>query len=847
MPLLFRASLGFLSRHPWQLGLALLGICTGVAVMVAIDLANESSRKAFFMSMDTINGKATHQIVAGPGGIDEKLYSRLRVAHGIRNIAPVVSGYLQAGESTFELIGVDVFAEREFRTYSSTANVSADLLANEIGQTADGPQELIRKMLTTPGALLMSEDNAASMGLRSLDKFTVLVNGHEQIATLAGVLAGDDSAALQTVVVADISVAQAWLEKNGRLTRIDVLATEPAVLDVIRAELPAGASIVTSASRAQSAVAMSDAFTTNLTAMSLLALLVGIFLIYNSVAFAVLQRRNLIGVLRALGVTRGQILGLVICEAFVLGSVGAVLGVFGGILLGEQLLSLVSQTLNDHYFIVKVSEVSISFSTIIKGTLAGLGATLVAAAIPALEASGVQPRLAMTRSVIEHTARSTVPRLACIGAVVFGLAVAVLSVSAGDLVWGLFAVFLVIFAYALCIPAGVRFLSRLLMPVVRKLSGVTVRLAAGGIVASLSRTGVAIVALAIAVATTIGVSIMVQSFRDSVGNWLDSTLNSDVYLGVPRGSLDPDLMADLLALPGIQSFSASRRAWLQSADGRVRILAFQPAPDMPAGFELRLDDAASAWEEFVSEEAVMVSDSYAYTNQVTHGDVVTLETLLGTQTFRIAAVYQSYDANDGTVLMNRNDYERYFGDRQIDSIGLYLRPGVEADAVMQELRSISAGRQSLIMNSNAKIRELSLRVFDRTFVITNVIYWLVVAVAIVGILGAMLALQLERAREIGVLRSIGMTPWQVGRLIGTQSLVLGVLSGIAAIPLGIVMAILLIEVINRRAFGWEMDISISAGGLVAALLLAIGASLLASIYPAMRAAATEPALAMREE
>jgi putative ABC transport system permease protein len=197
--------------------------------------------------------------------------------------------------------------------------------------------------------------------------------------------------------------------------------------------------------------------------------------------------------------------------------------------------------------------------------------------------------------------------------------------------------------------------------------------------------------------------------------------------------------------------------------------------------------------------------------------------------------------------MSRATYDRFFDDPGIDSLGLYLHAEVSAELIMEQLRSVSAGRQALIMNSNARIREISLGIFDRTFVITNVLYWLAVGVAIIGILGAMLALQLERTRELGILRAVGMTQVQLGGLVILQTVFIGLLSGLAAIPLGLVMAWVLIEVINRRAFGWQMDVMIVPADLLTALSLAVGAALLAGIYPAWRAASARPALAMREE
>jgi putative ABC transport system permease protein len=183
----------------------------------------------------------------------------------------------------------------------------------------------------------------------------------------------------------------------------------------------------------------------------------------------------------------------------------------------------------------------------------------------------------------------------------------------------------------------------------------------------------------------------------------------------------------------------------------------------------------------------------------------------------------------------------------VDSIGLYLSDDADPEAIMARLGEMSAGRQEIRFDSNARIRELSLEIFDRTFIITDVLYWLAVGVAFIGILGAMLALQLERGRELAVLRALGMTPAQLGSMITVQTAAIGLLSGIAAVPLGIMMAYVLIEVINRRAFGWQIDMSVAPNILLSAVVFAIGAALLAGVYPAIRAARSQPAIAMREE
>jgi putative ABC transport system permease protein len=844
---LYRASFGYLLRHPWQLALALLGICIGVAVIVAVDLANESSRRAFLLSMDAVNGEATHQVVGGPSAVDETVYTNLRTAHGIRNIAPVVAGYVRYQDTILQVLGVDLFAEREFRNYSVSGRGEQSVVDTSSDETSS--INVVSRILTTPGALLASESTVAGLGLETGERFRVLANGREHDAVLVGLFSRGQQSRLDNLLVTDIANAQQWLGMHGKLTRIDVRIDEDddALLEELRAVLPQNVQLLSAARRTQSTLDMSKAFMTNLTAMSLLALLVGVFLIYNSVAFAVLQRRNLIGVLRALGLTRTQTFSLILLEGFMLGIAGAILGLLAGIWLGEQLLQLVARSISDHYFVINVTGVTVASVSIVKGLVAGLGTTMFAAAVPAFEASSYLPRLAMTRSVLEQRTGESLPAITGAGLAAAFLAMFILAFSGDNLVAGLVALFLLILGSALLIPIAARISATTLAPKVGKILGTPARMAVSGIATSLSRTGVAIVALAVAVSATVGVSVMVDSFRGSVIEWLGNTLRSDVYVSVPRGSLDAELIEEIVAIPGVEHYSTSRRTWLETGEGRVRIIVLQMAPGSYAGTLIREGDPEEVWRAFDSEGAILVSDAYAYRNDVGAGDTVVFRTGNGDRAFRVAAVFQSYDSNDGALLMSRRTYDIFFDDPAVNSLGLYLEEGADIERIMDDIRAQSAGRQSLIMSSNVRIREVSLEIFDRTFVITDVLYWLAVGVAVIGILGAMLALQLERARELATLRAIGMTPLQIGGLVTMQTGFIGVFSGIAAIPLGIIMAWVLIAVINRRAFGWQMDMTVEPSVLLSSLALAIGAAILAGLYPAWRAASARPALAMREE
>ena len=274
-----------------------VGVALGVAAVFSIDLANGSARRAFRISAQTVAGKATHRIVGGPSGLDESLYATLRLQGRMRTIAPVVEGYARIPGFTLHILGVDPFAEAPFRNYTRGTAAGAD----------------IPRLLTGPGAVLLLEETAKRMGVSPGNALPLRVGLEPAHATLSGFLRpGDDVTrqALETTALADIATAQELLGKEGRLSRIDLLVPEGAegelALSRVREILPPGAEILPAGARGSALEQMTRAFSLNLSALSLLALVVGTFLVYNTMTFSVLQRRQLVGTLRALGVTRGR-------------------------------------------------------------------------------------------------------------------------------------------------------------------------------------------------------------------------------------------------------------------------------------------------------------------------------------------------------------------------------------------------------------------------------------------------------------------------------------------------------------------------------------------------------------
>ncbi len=897
--LLLRASLRSLRRHPWQAALSILGVAVGVAVVVGIDLANDSARRAFDLSTEALAGRATDQVVGGPGGLDEQLFVRIARSGALGSgiaAAPVVEGYGTARgttgtDLTLQVLGIDPLSEGPFRSYlavgPSDRRVETrrdDPLATSTGPSTaapgSAPEGGISALVTRPGAGLLTPETAAELGLTVGDTVPLEVGGTTHTIRLIGLLEPANARsrqALRGLLVLDISSAQEVLGRLGRLDRIDLLVPagpgRSAALDRVRSLLPPGAAIEPAMARNRTFDQMTRAFRLNLTALSLLALVCGMFLIYNTMTFAVVQRRALFGTLRALGVTRREILAAVVAEAAAVGVLGTLLGLAAGVLLGDGLVRLVTRTINDLYFVLSVRELRLDPGALALGTALGLGATVGAALRPAIEATTAAPRAALARSTLESRARHGVARSAVAGVVLGAVGGLVLALSDGLLpaFAGLFAVIL---GCALVVPAATVALMALARRPAEALLGVLGKMAARGVVAALSRTGVAVAALAVAVSVAVGVGVMITSFRGTLVDWLDLTLRADVYVRPPGPDrrpgatpLDPRALRAIGVTPGVETFDLLRRTSVRvlgvepnrsagaRADGGgeaadappVSLLALRLGDRGRASFRLEKGDAAAAWQALDRSDSVLVSEPFASRFRAGPGDEITLRTPRGPHRFEVAGVYFDYGSDQGAVLIDLDAYRRLWNDRSVSGVSVYAAPGVDAEELAATLRRRTGSIQSLLVRSNRSLRELSLQIFDRTFVVTDVLRLLAGLVAFIGVLSALMALELERSRELGVLRANGLTPGQVWTLVTSETGLMGLAAGLLSIPIGLLLAAIMIYVINRRSFGWTLVMELPPGVLLEALLLALAAAVLAGLYPAWRMSRVSPAEALREE
>jgi putative ABC transport system permease protein len=833
--LLLLSAYRHLKGHPWQTWLSIIGIALGVTVIVAVDLANQSARKAFLLSAESLTGKATHQLVGGPDGIPERFYRELRIDRGVHHSSPLVQGLVKLGPERLRLIGVDPLADAGFRQFVPELSSNA-----------------ARRLLTEYATVLLSSITAERLGLGVGDRLEVTIAGRPVTLHIVGLLQGDNPAVLEGLLLADISTAQEVLDRAGRLDRIDLILT-PEQARTLEPKLPPGLWLEVPESRTRVMMEMVEAFQTNLAAMSLLALLVGAFLIYNTMTFSVLRRRHTLATLRILGVTRQSLFRLLLLEAAVLGVIGTALGLGLGVLISHYLIQLVTRTINDLYFVLTVNQLFVAPELLLKGSLIGISVTLLAALAPAVEAAGTVPVNALRRSQLERRVHHGLPWVALLGSITLLAGMLLVRQEDNGLIGGFVGLFLIIAGYSLMMPLVVTLLGRLSNQLAH--GGLLIRFALRGISANLSRTGLSIAALSVAVAATLGVSIMISSFRSTVADWLTYTLRSDIYVSAlssrsngSDGALLPDTRALIDAVPGVAETSGGRRTTINSEFGQTDLMAIDVATLSNKGFQFVNPPLADVWPRYRRGELVLISEPYAFRHRLETGDSLLLHTPRGALTLPIGGVFYDYGSDQGLISLAQAAYAELWGDVAFSTIGVFLRPGADSERVSEEIRqALDPLQQDVSIRSNRQIRDYSMGIFDRTFAITQVLRLLVIGVAFVGVLSALMALQLERTREQAVLRATGVTPGQISRLTLLQTGLMGLYAGLLALPLGWLMSEVLIEVINRRSFGWSIMTRLPPEAPFEALFLALAAALLAGLYPAWRMGKVQPARALREE
>lgn len=651
----------------------------------------------------------------------------------------------------------------------------------------------------------------------------------------------------------DIATAQELTGKYGTIDAIDIITDENMTEDYVRSLLPAGLEMQRSSARSDIAEQMLSAFNVNLNALSMLALIVGVFLIYNTMTFSVVQRKKVLGIYRSLGVTENEVYRLIVGEVLVIGLIGTIIGFLLAIFISQNLLVLISRTINDLYFVVSVTEIEITWFIVIKTLIVGVAASLISALKPAREASQAKPGVAMVRSKQESRILHRIYRLAVYG-IISGLTGAIILLIPSRNVWlSYIGVLPIIIGFALMAPLAIKGSDKILTPFSGFIFGITGRISSRSIIQNISRTNTAIFSLSVAVAATVGVGTMISSFRETVVTWLENGLKADIYVSAPslisnsNEAIIPYFIRDsIVNMSEVKNINYYSEFKLNQDEEQINILATGFTLPSSKDFTLKEGDEESITKKFL-EGDVLITEPYAYKNNLAAGDIIKLKTDEGYKELNIAGIYYDYSSDKGFVSVEYSVFQKYWKSKGLSGIAVYLKNDKDAESVRNKINSLAGENIELIIRSNKFLRESSIEIFDRTFIVAKVLQLLSVVVAFIGILSSLMALQLERNREMGVLRAVGLLPTQLFKISTLQSVLMGIISGLLALPLGALLAYILVFIINKRSFGWTMQLSLEAAVLYEALILSVVAAVLAGLYPGYRIAKISPSTALREE
>ncbi len=852
-----------LARNPIRTLLTLTGVALGIAVVVGVHVANDRAISSFNNSLRILSGQADLQISANGLQLDEELIGELSWVWDVGAMTAIVEGRVDLDASpnpmerqSLRIFGMDLLSDAPFRTY---------MLAEGGDLGLDITREQFIDLLIEPDTVIIPSLLAEEFALGVGDTIQFLVSNRWRDFRVGAILQDEGVAEAfgGRIVFMDIAGAQTALNKIGWIDRIEVLLDDPTLVDAveerIRIQLPASVIVYRPEEAAAYNEKMVRAFRYNLTALSYIALVVGMILVYNTLNIAVVRRRAEIGALRTLGTSRRTIKWMFLIEATAFGVIGAALGVWGGEFLAGAAGALVSQTISGLYTGVAVIPSLTRSNPIFYIEMLLLGGVLAAISGtgPALRATHVSPVGALRQNVLGtiRAARLRIQLFGGIAAMLLGTGLAFGPPIEGFPFLGYASGVSFIAGFGLLSPLLARMLLKLIRRPLTTMLPAEGRLAVQTIDGSLGRVVVAVMSLAIAVAMLISVAIMVASFRDTVIVWIDQTLKGDLYLRPAafgsnggRNVLEGETLQVLETMPAIEAIDRFRSMTIDY-EGFPAFLAAGEFGTVASHSNLLFMNGRqtpAVAERLIGADRVVVSEPFAVRHGVRAGDRIMLPTPAGMEPFEVEALFYDYSSEGGLVVMDRGTYLTKFEDPDISNVALYLRSDADPLATRAEIAAALPDTQ-LRIATNGELRGQVLRVFDQTFQITYALEVIAMAVAVLGIANTLAALIIERRPEIAMLRFIGAARSQIRRVVVLESGLIGVLGGAIGLVLGILLSVLLIYVINFQSFGWTIQFTMPLGFLAQALAVVLVATVAAGLYPASLALKMDPIKGIRAE
>jgi len=844
-------------QRPIRTVLTIVGIAVGVSAWLAIRLVNIEIWQVFENSVTRVVGETTIRISGGTHGFDERLIQRVRQHPAVMTANPVVeiSGTITTGtqSGTSLLIwGMDLIEFVNNGTIISPGQETSDMSLDN---------------LLEKDALFIGTPLADRWGLARGDRVEVKVGSQIFRLHVRGMVSPSSTYhhSLDYMAIMGIASAQMLFHRQGRLNAINLVTSEGSpveqVIDDLRQHLPDSLRIATTARSSTPVKGMLRAFQFNLTMLSAIGLLVGMFLVYNTVSFSVVQHRREIGILRTLGMSRAQISILFLLEGGIAGCIGGLLGCGLGGIMAHVVMDIVSQSVSDLYAPVTIHSIGIHPLMVLEGGAIGIGISMLGSLRPCLEAGATVPVRALSPGDYEVQVTANRNRLAWGGMGLFLLS-GLLTIPQpinGIPFAGYLSAFLLLVGCTLFGPIALQHLGKFMNGRAGKHVGLLGNLAAGQVVRSPGRNSVTLSALVIGLSIMVGVGVMIRSFRHTVELWVDQTLMADLIVAPfswmsetandnqPSG-LPIELVERIRSIPGVADVDPYRQTEKTSGDTQIQLVSRDLR--LHAQYSQYLFEEGSSRaiiEKTLARNGVIVSEVLGERLGVTVGQTLPLVTPTGIKTFPILGIFYDYATDGGKAVMDQRVYRRFWKDQQATVLAVYAKPGADTEGIRRHITNTIGRERPITTISHQELRAEILTIFDRTFYVTYVLELIALAVALLGIINTLVTSILERQREFATLRAIGASAGQIRGMVFWESGYLAFLGAILGISGGLALSGLLIKVINKQSFGWTILFDVPGTTVLEAVCLAVLAALLSGYVPARWAARQSIADGLRYE
>ncbi len=835
MILLRLISWPYVRKHVLRTLLTVAGIVLGVAVLVGMHTANQSVLYGFNSTVDRIAGRTALQVSAAEAGFDEAILETVQGAASVRVAVPVIEAIVDtqlSGQGNLLVLGTDMTGDRSLRDYD---------LAEGDEAVIDDPLVF----LAQPDSIILTQEFAERNGIGPNSRITLGTALGPRQFTVRGIMrsSGLSSAFGGNLAIMDVYAAQRMFGRGRTFDRID-LATKPEFSIAqtqaeLRQLLGPGFQVDPPSGRGQQFEAMTAAYSMMVSISSVFALFIGMFIIYNSFAIAVAQRRSEIGILRALGATRDQIRRLFLLESAATGLVGSIGGVLVGLLIARGIAASIGQLISDVYGVAqRADEVATSPTLLASALVIGIATSMVAALIPARHAAAVDPVQALQKGRYQVlSARESRARVAASVVLGAGAALCLLTPSFRPVFYLGYAMAMV--AALLLGPLASLSLSRGLRPLLKWIRPIEGALAADSLIQAPRRTSASVAALMLSLAMVTAFAGMARASYDSIIDWMDGALNPDLFVTpsqdiVIRTLRFPESMgSELQAIPGIRLVQKVRNARVAFRGGPVMLVATEIASIAKTSPRPAVEgDARTMYERTAAGEGVMIADNLARLHRLHAGDVLELPAPHGVIALPIVGVVVDFTDQQGTILIDWSVYQRYWRDDSVNIFRVYLAPEADVPTVQRLILERFARERQLFVFTNRELKAYILRVTDQWFGLTSLQMAVAVLIAILGIVNTLTVSITDRRRELGVLKAVGALRGQIRRTIWMEAVSVGGLGLVLGFALGALNLYYILEMVERDIAGLRLTYVFPFGIVAALVPTMLAAAFVAAIWPA---------------